>query len=143
MEGYSRAGKERRIKQRHGHQLRSRFGPNFKRHVRMSDEDRSLKLDVKFPSDDDWQTITGTLARELQEKEREGQENRLRERLSQSDSDVSIVHQTVNFRTSNPRGRITSLSGANTEDLGSGTTSNLGMAGSPGREWRPQSTSNF
>jgi hypothetical protein len=122
--------------QRRGHQLRSLHGPGFKRHVRMSDEDQSLKLDVKFPGDDNWQTITSTLAREMDDIDRMDSEKKLRSRLSQGSDDGVFTHNTGNFRT-NPASR------ANATPLGQrpGSWSNASEHSkqSSSNAWRPSS----
>ena len=48
---------------RHGHQLKDRYGPDFKRHVRFWDEEQSLRLEVRFPGSTKWEKIAHQLAR--------------------------------------------------------------------------------
>ena len=72
---------------RHGHQLRDRYGPELKRHVRFADEEMSLRLEVKFPNSDGWERISPQLAKDLERQDNLRNETRPRERLSQSSLD--------------------------------------------------------
>ena len=100
-----------KVLQRHGHQLRSRFGEHFKRHVRMSDEDLSLKLDVRFPKEDEWQTISAEFAMELMHAQKSGAEQKIRERLSHNSGESHYEHNITDFAT-NRRERPASTSSA-------------------------------
>ena len=72
--------------QRHGHRLRELHGPDFKRHVRLCDEERDIRLDAKFPGDSEWQCITVELAKQIDREERVKSRDRLLARMSSSDS---------------------------------------------------------
>ena len=126
-----------KILQRHGHQMRSKFGKEFTRHIRMSDEDLSLKLDVKLPNESDWQTISASLAMELQDSEREQKERRLRDRLASS-SDCPFDNVSLNSQPA----QSTSSSRGQPRPRGM-TWNGVYKTSEPSRGWRPFSTGSY
>ena len=71
--------------ERHGHQLRTRYGPELKRHIKYEDNEKSLVLDVKLPGENEWVRMTPTFVKSLKKETTEKQLERNRTRLSASD----------------------------------------------------------
>lgn len=72
------------VLQRYGYMCRSRYGRSLKRNIRLCDEEKGVKLDIKFPWEDDWMKMSPDFVRQLLREEQEKENMRLRERLSQS-----------------------------------------------------------
>ena len=53
----------------HGRKLRARYGPDFKRHVRFDDSERSLFLNVKLPGEESWSHVSPSLARSIEKED--------------------------------------------------------------------------
>jgi hypothetical protein len=88
-----------RILQRHGHRLRERYGPEFKRHIRLCDEDKDVKLDVRFPGETEWQCVTSELAKQIDMEERNRGHRQLRDRLSHSSTGSATNSEPVSPST--------------------------------------------
>ena len=54
-----------KLLENHGRQLRERYGPDFKRHVRFGDTEKSLFLNIRLPSDQVWTRISPAFARSI------------------------------------------------------------------------------
>ena len=109
---------------RHGHQLRDRYGPEFKRHVRFWDEEQSLRLEVRFPGTTEWERITPQLARELEAQQKVRSDHRIRERLSQSSLDSEEAYP-----------RTSRATGANASPLSLPSSPALASLGRPPSGW--------
>ena len=60
-----------RLLENHGKALRDRYGPEFRRHIRYDDQNRSLFLNIRIPGESSWTRISPALAQSFaEEKER-------------------------------------------------------------------------
>ena len=52
-----------KLMESHGHNLRHKYGPMLKRHVKFDDVELSMFLDVKLPNEEGWIRVTPDFAR--------------------------------------------------------------------------------
>jgi hypothetical protein len=69
------------ILQSHGHDLRTKFGKDFKRHFKFDDARELIYLEVKLPGEDKWNKISAGLARSMKDETDREAEDELRRKL--------------------------------------------------------------
>ena len=66
---------------RYGQNLRARHGPGTRKHIKFSDMDRSIFLNVKLPGDESWSRVSVEIARRGLKKRSEATDEQLEARL--------------------------------------------------------------
>ena len=102
--------------------MRAEYGESFKRHIKLCDETRSLRLDVRFPGEDDWETITPELAREVQARNAARDTERLKQRIARSSVDSYFPTQSGQTRSIEGPSLRPPLTGPNAQPIAARST---------------------